>query len=279
MNKLMTNREIAELVFEIIRSYGFKPYDIQYGNGYFIFDRGVDSVVHFRVKGVSKHWKFGMWVNAEYLDEEERKRILKEYPDEEKNFKVLQLFAQYDTCIDKFKPSCSELLIEEKYSDWHWVVENKSIFELDTMLKMMKRHPLMCYVGQCGDHAGYYDGSFLKTFIENESYDKMKKFEKAVKRGFWAPYTKIKCDIARKDKCISELSFVDFEKKNPSWSTSYLYEVNVKFTEAATDEEEVNWLNKWFKKDKYGKFDAFDHVVELQLLTKEGREGCYSYGR
>lgn len=63
------NREIADFMLSKMKELGFKPYDISYGNGYFLFDYGEDSVVHFRLKGLWKHWKFGMWIFSEYLDE------------------------------------------------------------------------------------------------------------------------------------------------------------------------------------------------------------------
>ena len=71
------NKEIAELMFKNIKELGYKPYDIQYGNGYFLFEMGDDSVVHFRLKGLgplSKHWKFGMWIVAESLEESYREK-------------------------------------------------------------------------------------------------------------------------------------------------------------------------------------------------------------
>ena len=46
----MTRREAAEKVFSYIRKNNFEPINIQYGNGYFIFDKGEDGVVHFNIK-------------------------------------------------------------------------------------------------------------------------------------------------------------------------------------------------------------------------------------
>lgn len=41
------NKKVAEFMFDIIRNMGYKPYDIEYGNGYFLFDMGENSVVHY----------------------------------------------------------------------------------------------------------------------------------------------------------------------------------------------------------------------------------------
>ena len=59
----MTRREAAEKVFSYIRKNNFEPINIQYGNGYFIFDKGEDGVVHFNIKGLHG-WKFAMRINT-----------------------------------------------------------------------------------------------------------------------------------------------------------------------------------------------------------------------
>lgn len=273
------NRKIAEYMFEVIRNFGFEPYDIEYGNGYFVFDRGEDSVIHFRVKGVWKRWKFGMWVNSEYLEEK--------YREEEKNrkyedyYKVVQIFAQHDTWIDKFKPSRSSLCVEYDACDWEGRINGTykyPFIRLGDMLKMMQRHPFMCYAEFCGDNAGYYSGSFLAEYIKYETKDKIRALKEKSAVAIWYPWTKLKCYFARKAKCISELTIYDFEKENPGWSTSYKYEVRVKFAKDSTEEEEIKWLDKWFHRWKYGKYGYYDYVVELDnCFTKEGMDGGYSY--
>ena len=51
------NRKIEEIVLNKIEDFGYKPYNIERGNGYFIFEYGDNSVIHFRLKGLWKHWK------------------------------------------------------------------------------------------------------------------------------------------------------------------------------------------------------------------------------
>ena len=60
----MTRREAAEKVFNYIRENKFEPTNIQYGDGYFIFDMGADGVVHFKIKGLHG-WKFAMWIETD----------------------------------------------------------------------------------------------------------------------------------------------------------------------------------------------------------------------
>ena len=273
------NREIAEHMFGVMRSLGFKPYNIEYGNGYFMFDMGKDSVVHFRLKGVWKHWKFGMWINSEYLEEK--------YREEEKNmkyeeyYKIVQIFAQYDTWIDKFKPSRSSLCVQYEAADWGRSVNGTYVrpwWELEDMLKMMKKHPLMCYAEFCGEHAGYYSGSFLAEYVKYETADKIRKLKYDLNTAIWYPWTLIKCFFAKRAKCISELIIYDYEKENPGWSTGYDYQVRVKFTKDATEEDETRWLDKWFHRWKYGKKDIYGCIVELSgSFTKEGSDERYTY--
>lgn len=83
--------------------------------------------------------------------------------------------------------------------------------------------------------------------------------------------------MAAKDPCIHELKLEDFEKENPGWSTSYLYEVQYVFTEEATQEQECAWMNKWWHRDDYGKFGCYYHVVHVDCCRKVGHDGWYSY--
>lgn len=265
------NREIAEFIFGKMKEFGFEPYDISYGNGYFIFDMGDDSVVHFRVKKVWKHWKFGMWINSDLLDASE---------EDKKKYKLVSIFAQYDTQIDKFKPSRSELLVELDADEWNETEKNNGLYlyDLESMLYMMRYHPILCYHGVCGDYAGYTRRrSLIYGFIKYEAWEYKRSLVKAIQTAWWLPYTKAKIFFAKRAKCVKSIELYDFEKENPGWSTSYLYEIRITFAKDSTEEKEVKWLNKWFKKDKYGEYGAFDHVIEVDALMRDGIEGRYTY--
>lgn len=265
------NREIAEFIFSKMKEFGFEPYDIVYGNGYFIFDRGEDSVMHFRVKGVWKHWKFGMWVNSELLDASD---------EDKKKYKLISIFAQYDTQIDKFKPSRSELLVEFDATEWSETENDHGLYlgDLERMLYMMRYHPFLCYHGICGDSAGYTSRrSFILGFIKYESWKYKRQFVKAIQTAWWLPYTKAKIFFAKRNKCVKSIELYDFEKENPGWRTSYLYEVRIVFAKDSTNEKEVKWLDRWFRKEKYGKYDSFDHVITVDSFERDGLDGRYTY--
>ena len=266
------NREIAEFIFSKMKEYGYEPYDINYGNGYFIFDMGDNSVVHFRVKKLWKHWKFGMWINSDALNYDEEKK---------KEYNIVSVFAQYDTCIDKFKPSRSELCVEFKAEDWNEEEQDNGLyaFELKCMLDMMRNHPFICYNGYCGKDPGFTRRkSFIWGFVYYESLWLRKKIIKAAQTAWWLPYTKAKIFFAKQNKYVKSIELYNFEKENPGWSTDYLYQVRPTFTAESTADNEVKWLNKWFKRDKYGKYDRYDCVIEVGYLHRDGKNEAYSYG-
>ena len=226
----MTNREIAELMFEKMKFFGFTPYDIDYGNGYFLFDMGDNSVVHFRIKEVWKNWKFGMWIDSEALNKDE------DIP-YEKEPNVVQVFCQHEHLIDKFNPSRSSLRVEFKPSDFSDGVLEFGAYRLRDMLKMIKHHPFICWNEFCGDYAGYYsDKSFLLPFIKYESEYLNGEIAKEVKTVFWLNYTKTKLSLMKKfSKILYDVELYDFEKENEEWSTDYLYKIKLTFNDVDTD--------------------------------------------
>lgn len=273
----MTNREIAELIFSKIKGFGFTPYDISYGDGYFIFEMGEDSVVHFKIKEVWKNWKFGMWINSEELNnynEEENKDTPRT-----KESNVVQIFCQHEHTLDKFKPSRSALCVDLKPSDfkhdWNW-------YPLENMLKMIKYHPIICWNDFCGDYAGYYDGrSFLIPFLKYESEYIFREIERVVKTAFFLNYTKAKLFLMKRfSKVLSDVKLYDFEKENPGLSTDYLYRIDLTVKDVA-DEDINRFFHFWFKKRKYGiyGFGRFDSVVELnRTFFVEGCDKPYWFG-
>lgn len=277
----MTNREIAELMFNKIKSLGFTPYDISYGDGYFLFEMGEDSVVHFNIKEVWKNWKFGMWINSEELNnynEEENRDT-----PHEKEPNVVQIFCQHEHLLDKFKPSRSALCVDIKPCDFKDDEFAWGSYELEDMLKMIKYHPVICWNEFCGKHSRYYDRkSFLLPFLKYESEYVVKDIiERFVKIKFFLNYTKSKMFLMKKfSKVLSDVRLYDFEKSNPGWSTDYLYRIDL--TVKDVDDEYLDrFFNFWFKKRKYGiyGFSRLDCVVELNTtFFVEGDDRPYYIG-
>lgn len=87
--------KLTSQLFEHLESQK-RPYTVsteKYGDGYFIFDYGPNTVVHFRLKE-TPGWLYGVWWNLS-VNEEGTVRVSGDF------------FAQYEEEIDKFKPSAS----------------------------------------------------------------------------------------------------------------------------------------------------------------------------
>lgn len=255
------NKEIAEMIFDKIKSFGFKPYKIEYGNGYFIFDRGEDSVIHFRIKGC-KHWKFGLWINSDYLLEENKQ------PEDtrwDQLYKVVQLFTQYDTCIDKFKPSASTHCVEYNTHEWDSTLSAPYNFhQVKSMIGHIKRHPFISYYGDSG-----YDKSYLWYFIKNETEYKIYNVKKYIKEQSDLRWNQFKVFFAKHNKHIDTLTIID--KNTKDWNVSPRYDIDCKFTKDATSEQECKFLDFWFRKDYYENLSLRIHKVD--------KDGYYCYTR
>lgn len=286
----MTNSELRDIVFNKIKEFGFKIYNVENVDGYFICDMGKDSVTHFRLKGKGmwKHWKFGLWLNENYMLEEELCKVKEMHENGEygKEPKVIQLFAQHDTWIDKFKPSRSALLFKLDAEDINNFInkKDKNIYgesytfnNLKTMLKMMCRHPFICYNEYCGEYVGYTDKSFILEYIKYETKDRLNKLNKIFKLGIFLPYTKIKIALCKHSKIIHSIELYDFEKENEGWSTDYLYQPRITFNENVTEKQMCKWLDFWWKKEKYGKFGYYDYIIELSWFSQVGRDGSFIF--
>lgn len=286
----MTNAELRDIVFNKIKEFGFKIYNVQNVDGYFICDMGKDSVTHFRLKGKGmwKHWKFGLWLNENYMSEEELNKVKEMHENGEygKEPKVISLFAQHDTWIDKFKPSRSALLFTLDAEDINKFLNgnDKNIYgksytfdNLKRMLGMMCRHPFMCYDEYCGEYVGYTDESFFWSYVKYETKDKLRELKKRLLIAFWLPYTKVKIALCKRSKIIESIELYDFEKENEGWSTSYLYQPRIIFKENVTEDQMCKWANFWWHKDKYGEFGCYDYVIELEAFRQIGYDGFFRF--
>lgn len=150
---MTNNRKIANSVFNELRNEGLVPVNVQFSNGYFIFEKGEDAVVHFKIKGVNK-WKFGMWIDINDVD------------------KAVQVFAQHIDYIDKFKPSCSTfcevvsretlLGITKKKSNSYW-----AYYRIIKMVKHIKNNPRLAFV-QEGTYSKYVPEPLIKLYLKEE---------------------------------------------------------------------------------------------------------------
>lgn len=257
-----------------IYELGYKPYNIEWINGL----HGENSCVYFRLRGLGflgNHWKFGMWLNEEWQYEENRNAYEKKYG-AQKMWNIIQIFCQYDTMIDKFKPSCSPFRVKYTFYELK-KIENEYYINpwnrLEDMLNMIEHHPLLSYsIDSYGYKREYYPESFLGEFIKSEGKRKWIQIKKFFMSIVYIPYIKIKLWLARKDSIIKEITFTKSEYSGAD------YQIKVIFMQAATDEQMMVWLDKWFKRDRYGEYDTYDCVVELEnYFHQEGHEKGFTF--
>lgn len=106
---MLNKQEIREKVIKSFAEYGFDVEDVKIGNGYYLFDLGEESVVHFKIKGC-RRWLFGLWIIGD---------------NKETN---INLFGEHEDYIDKFKPTqvaiSEELKISNDTTDLDDEIEN-----------------------------------------------------------------------------------------------------------------------------------------------------------
>lgn len=85
--------KLTNQLFGHLKSQNYTIATEDYGSGYFIFDYGPNTVIHFRLKE-TPGWLYGVWWSFK-VNKEGIISIVGEF------------FAQYEEEIDKFKPSAS----------------------------------------------------------------------------------------------------------------------------------------------------------------------------
>jgi hypothetical protein len=252
----MTRREVAEVIFNYIKSIGFKPYNIKYGNGYFIFDKGEDGVVHFNIKGLFG-WKFAMWINTN------KEELLSD--DGKIEYPALQFFTQHKDNIDKFKPSRSCFLAKYDLYD----IENPAPYQwyqIKNIIKMIKRHPFISHYYDACEYCEFTGDSFIIRYFKS----KLRVLFEFIKQTYkdWIPITwvRFKLLFCGKNKIINTIKIIDKNTHgfifNPRW------DLDILFNEDSTDKLECKYLNKWFSRRNKN--------IDLRI-HRVGIEGYYNY--
>lgn len=257
----MTRREVATIVFNFIKNCGFTPYDIEYGNCYFIFDKGEDGVCHFRIKGM-KHWKFAMWIDT---DEENLKN------ENGKDYPALQFFCQHNLNIDKFKPSRSFHLVEVSYNQLCEIHENDwCLYDIKRILNMIKRHPIIAFTM---DALGceYYNESYIKYYLKTWFNEYKHKLCHWSKDAFTKLWHNPKVWFIKRYKVVDSVEFID--GNGDGWVCYPRYDMRIHFNNMFDEEKQDNKESKiisfWFRKKYYKNMNI--------NLTRDGIEGTYCY--
>lgn len=133
--------------------------DKVYKDGYYLFASGTNSVVHFHIKECPG-WLFGIWWS---IDDEES---------DEPKCANLKFFAQYESLIDKFKPSASVFSAECKLTIHPEEDSNAYLSEIRdcyTIILYIKDEPELAF---CRDQF-YFD--YNTMYVSRESAQAMLK--------------------------------------------------------------------------------------------------------
>lgn len=256
----MTRREAAEKIFNYIKENKFKPTNIEYGNCYFIFDKGTDGVVHFNIKGLHG-WKFAMWIET---DAEKLKN------DSGKDYPAVQFFCQHSLNIDKFKPSRSFFLVEFSLN----AIEEDDpyeLYEVRDILLTIKRHPFVAFsMDHC--ESQYYYHSYIRCYLGQKFY----RVSQAIRKWWKDTWVRIwhgsKVWFIEKHKVVDTVELRD--SNHDGWECYPRYDMKIHFRKISDDEQEqekaeIKMLDRFFRKNYYKNMDL--------ILTRDGIDHPYSY--
>ena len=233
---MTNNRKIANSVFNVLRKEGLIPVDVQFGNGYFIFEYGEDSVVHFHIKGV-KNWKFGMWIDTSIGD-------------------VVQVFAQNEMWIDKFKPSRSVFSENISKKTLKNVARHKdsaqcAYIKVVEMIMHIKNNPHIATIQD------YYCGMYIREPLAKMLFDckisRLKDISYDVKK--YVTYELIECRrnalalkiLKSKNPAIIKDAYIH-DCNSYGITCSPRYEVRIVFNRLAkSDEKQGYYMNEAIK--------------------------------
>lgn len=208
----MTNKQIAEIIFDALKQEKFTPIDIEYRSGYFIFETGDDSVVHFHIKQI-KGWRFAMWIDTESEAE------------------TVQFFAQFEELIDKFKPSRSFFC--ENVSKEDLEAEIKEFFSLIKMVKHIRCNPRLALVQDMSWYSRYLDRPLWREYLSClrclYEHRKRKIKEYLIDDKYAHFVNSISASIVRKwkDEVLNDVKVIDQNKGafvfRPRWDVVFVY--------------------------------------------------------
>lgn len=126
----MNYKRRTNQLLKSLEEKGYHPKDVNFLDGYFLFEHGKNMVVNFHIKEC-KGWLFGIWWNLEGEEE-------------------LDFFAQYERTIDKFKPSASTIKAENvsvPKNKKEWNSFNYDVLPILNFIKNNKYQAYYCDVG------------------------------------------------------------------------------------------------------------------------------------
>lgn len=292
------NKKIADKIFDMLKLYGIEVDSnaTQFGNGYFIFEMGGNSVVHFDIRGVwLKDYRFGMWIDSDRLDNDST------YTDHEGHTRirpVVQFFAQHKDYIDKFKPSASDISIDinktsvKELLDMDFSKFDKQFATLETSFRpklvempydfwdmidciyFMKYHPCITFAGALGSpiYKRVPRYGFLINFLYERTSFHITSMLKKIGHFLSYHWYFIKFKLLSLNSKINAIHIDDFNKSHEGLCTNYRYGIYIEFNHTVSDEYIFKFINRWFPKQSFGincdGTSFTDKLFELQEVIK-----------
>lgn len=247
------NHSVADVVFNFLEHKGINVTNVTSTYGYFLFYFYPNSVYHFNVKGLSKKWKFGMWIHDVECCISKETNVL------------VEVFCQHEDKIDKFKPSASDILVQLSYNDFVNTLNN-NVTGLDTFVhnikkavKFIKIHPLLAYVG----YTSYYfmDYHPTKVVLDDKLYKAKVNASKYV-------LTKLCLNRINKLLTFSIVNNVKFSFDKGCYPSRC---VDVYLDSECSDDEVCDMVNKVFPL-KYPKDLSWFGYANFEFTFHKGKE-------
>lgn len=230
-------KRVNERILEKFRSRGLTIDHYDIGNGYFIFNHGENSVMNFKLKEAPQ-WKFGVWLTKFKERKPRDERSSGDYIN-------IQIFAQNELWIDKFKPTnsyfCEELNVYwgKTYDEKNKVyVPNEVLTDekIDTELwdfQLIDSFALLWNDNNLAFYLHMEKESLDRKYITRREADKyMKNFlkkekrEKAFNNKAIKATTKKILKYAKKNK-IKDIKIIDKNANDSGWKVSPAFDVVV----------------------------------------------------
>lgn len=235
----MNNLDICFEVIDYILDMGFRKLNIKTD----------DNSISFTIKNI-KHFEFFI-----EIDENSEEKYIKIYAKDlrKKNYNVNYYNAYLKTWLTK--------------DEWNDRKRMKTPFiYFKFMCQFIKRHPIMCYL-ECINHEGYYiKDRLLPQYIKERYINNIKYWLVNIYNHVLYNYTKCKCAIAKHNNIIDDIIIKD-EKNDKVIRSFPRWIVTIIFKDGTKIEDELKFLNFWFRKEDYGLYDGKIEKEYRQTLS------------
>lgn len=223
--------------------------DVTYLDGYFIFGKGTNSVVHFHIKE-TPGWKYGIWYSPI-----EESGSTPENPKYKTDRISCSIFTQYEEEIDKFKPSASMVAEEFEVS-----LDNQStcdVWKFAQDIKFIHDEPYLAFYREMhysDFNREYVSRAKAKGYFKKHFEEKKSRIELTAINDqdlLDAIYSMLKDEIDEGSCFIQD--------RGSNWSPRY----------------EVIFKNLWDIEDGYyNLFDLFEESDDMKKLWSDTLKEC-----